>query len=89
MGRWSVLVWEDGLSMLVGLISLFAEVVVSLRFNPANTRHSPNAVSMLGQRQIRWASIETTLVECLVFVGNRVVQEAIICEKKNGSRSVL
>ena len=34
---------------------------------PANTGHSPNAVSMLGQRRSRWAVIETELGECLVF----------------------
>ena len=32
-------------------------------------RHSHNAVSMLGQRRRRWASIETALCECLVFAG--------------------
>ena len=36
---------------------------------PANTGNSPNAVSMLAQRQRRWASIETVLDECLVFTG--------------------
>ena len=29
---------------------------------PANTGHSPNVVSMLGQRRRRWANIETALV---------------------------
>ena len=38
--------------------------------NPANTRHSPNAVSMLVQRRRRWANIETALGECPVFAGN-------------------
>ena len=36
---------------------------------PANTGHSPNAVSMLGQRRRRWANIEITLGECPVFAG--------------------
>ena len=36
---------------------------------PANTGHSPNAVSMLGQRRRRWANIETALGECPVFAG--------------------
>ena len=35
----------------------------------ANTGHSPNAVSMLGQRRRRWANIETALGECPVFAG--------------------
>ena len=34
---------------------------------PANTGHSNNAVSMLGQRRRRWANIETILGECHVF----------------------
>ena len=34
---------------------------------PANTRHSPNNVPMLGQRRRRSAKIETVLGECLVF----------------------
>ena len=36
---------------------------------PANTDHSPNAVSMLGQRQRRWTNIETAVGECSVFAG--------------------
>ena len=36
---------------------------------PANTRHSPDTVLMLGQRRRRWPNIETVLVECLVFAG--------------------
>ena len=31
--------------------------------------HSPNAVSMLGQRRRRCANIETALGECPVFAG--------------------
>ena len=34
-----------------------------------NTRHSPNAVSMLAHRLRRWPKIETALDECLVFTG--------------------
>ena len=37
--------------------------------SPAKTAHSPNAVSMLGQRQRRWPNIETALGEQLVFAG--------------------
>ena len=33
------------------------------------TRHSPNAVSMLGHHLQRWPSIETALGECIVFAG--------------------
>ena len=36
---------------------------------PANTGHSPNVVSMLGQRRRRWANIETTLGEFSMFAG--------------------
>ena len=43
--------------------------------NPANTRHSPNAISMLGQRRGRWANIETALGECLVFAGKLKVKK--------------
>ena len=41
--------------------------VIIIKHIPANTGHSPNAVSMLGQRQRRWANIETALGVCLVF----------------------
>ena len=34
---------------------------------PANTGHSPNGVSMLGQRRRRWHNIEISLGECPVF----------------------
>ena len=37
--------------------------------NPANTRHSHNAVSMLAHRLRRWPNIETALGECPVFAG--------------------
>ena len=47
-------------------------VVNGLKTNPANTRYSPNDVSMLGQCQRRWSDIETSLGECLVFAGKRV-----------------
>ena len=35
----------------------------------ANTRHSPNDVSMLDQRRRRWANIEKALSECIVLAG--------------------
>ena len=34
---------------------------------PANTGQSPDAVSILGQRQRWWTNIETALGECHVF----------------------
>ena len=37
------------------------------RSTPANTGESPNAVSMLGQRQRLLIKIETALGECHVF----------------------
>ena len=43
---------------------------------PANTRHSPNAVSMLAHRLRRWSNIETALGECLVFAGR------LSCDRK-------
>ena len=42
----------------------------SVSINPANTRHLPNAVSMLGQRRRRLTNIKTALGECLVLAGN-------------------
>ena len=36
---------------------------------PANTGHSPKAVSMLAHRLRRWPNIETALGACLVFAG--------------------
>ena len=36
---------------------------------PNNTRHSPDAVLMLGQRRRRGTNIETALGKCLVFAG--------------------
>ena len=46
----------------------------NLWLNPSNTGHSPNVVSLLVQRQRRWANIETALGECLVFarLGSRL-----------------
>ena len=39
--------------------------------SPANTRHWPNVVLMLGRRRRRRASIKTTLGQCIVFAGYR------------------
>ena len=35
-----------------------------------NTMHWSYVVSMLGQRQRRWANVKTTLFQCIVFAGN-------------------
>ena len=43
--------------------------------DPANTGHSPNAVSMLDQRRRRWANGETALGECPVFAGEEAGSE--------------
>ena len=37
----------------------------SLEAVRGNTRHSPDAVTMLGQRRRRWTNIVTALGECL------------------------
>ena len=47
---------------------------------PANTGHSPNAVSMLGQRRRRCANIETALGECPVFAGYS--PQHVSCKRK-------
>ena len=39
------------------------------RSEPANTGHSPDAVSMLSHRRRRWVNIETAMGECPVFAG--------------------
>ena len=36
---------------------------------PANTKTRPNVVSMLFQRRLRWANIETALGQMLAFAG--------------------
>ena len=36
---------------------------------PANTRYSPNAAPMLGQRRRRWTNIGPALGQSLVFAG--------------------
>ena len=44
----------------------------------ASTSHSPNAVSMLGQRRRRWSNIETTLGECLVFAASMALLYSVM-----------
>ena len=43
--------------------------IIAAAHIPANTGHSPNAVSMLGQRRRRRVNIDTALGECTVFAG--------------------
>ena len=52
--------------------------------SPENTEHSPNVVSMLGQRQRRWTNIETALGECSVFAGS-----VMLNQQKLGVESML
>ena len=59
--NWLVVLWQ-------GFHSLTASQWPVLIYT-GNTRHSPDVVSMLGQRRRRWANIETTSGECLVFAG--------------------
>ena len=40
--------------------------------NPANTRRSPNASTMMDQRRKRWANVVPTLGECFLFAGKPV-----------------
>ena len=46
------------------------------RAYPAHTGHSPDVVSMSGQRRRRWANIETALGECPVCAGYRALYKA-------------
>ena len=48
---------------------VFAGITPETFCYPANTRHSPNAVSMLAHRLRRRLDIETALGECPVFAG--------------------
>ena len=45
--------------------------------HPANTGHSPYAVSMLGHRLRRWPNIKTASGECPVFAGQVTV--TLVC----------
>ena len=57
---------------LVCALLIFLSVQLYVLYSgptPANTDHSPNAVSMLSQRQRRWTNIETELGEWSVFAG--------------------
>ena len=58
--------YKKGNGLLVQITNKFKEIYN----NPANTGHSPNFVSILGQRRRRWANIEPEFGECPVFAGN-------------------
>ena len=49
--------------------ALVSTLPIEWRYIPANMGHSPNAVSMLGQRRRRWANIDTALGEFPMFLG--------------------
>ena len=51
---------------------------MSGRDSPANTRRWTNVGLMLGQRRRRWANINTTLVQCLVFAGISHYQPVLV-----------
>ena len=46
---------------------------------PTNTRHSPNAGFMLGQRRRRWTNIKPALVQCTCVI---CAIQAIACKHK-------
>ena len=46
---------------------------IRANIHPANTRHLPNAVSMLVHRLRRWPNIKTAWGECLVLLGRVVL----------------
>ena len=47
-----------------------ARKILQFRWTSYNTIHPFNAVLIVGQRRRRWATIEPTLSECLVFADN-------------------
>ena len=84
--RYSVLVdtstWQCEASYLVPSATR-THLTQQQHYMPAKMRHSPNVVSMLGQRRRRWISIDTTSGECPVFrrhlsnAGLRLTQRCI------------
>ena len=44
---------------------------------PANTTHCNNDVLMLAQRLRRWPNIKTSLLQCVVFAGRVVGNDAV------------
>ena len=51
---------------------------------PRNTKNSSDAVLMLGQRLRRSPSIETALVECLLFTGTSTIEQFTAwCNRQN------
>ena len=51
----------------------------------ANTRHSPNAVSMLVHCRRRWPNTETALGECLVSAGQLALQVGLTMSLASGA----
>ena len=59
-------IWSSGdMRSFIGMTAHY--IIDNKLHNPANTRNSPNAVSMLAHRLRRWANIETASGECLMF----------------------
>ena len=58
------ILWQTKTDLSVILRRMLAAVLLH---HPANTRRSPNVGSIMGQRRRRWANIEPTLGERLVF----------------------
>ena len=46
------------------------------RHHPADTRHSPNAGSMLDQRRRRWSNLKPTLSQCIVLTWHLFIDTA-------------
>ena len=57
------------------------------RIPSPNTRHSTNAVSMLGQRRRRWPNIETALGECPVSACHSFNQQYTSHTTRNNEKS--
>ena len=57
----------------------YGTLSVFLRVLPANTRHSPNVISMLAHRLRRWPNMGITLRECLVFAGLSISSSPLVC----------
>ena len=52
------------------LLSLwYIDIIRRMSVYPANSRHWPNVVVMLGRRRRRRSKIKTTMGQCLVFAG--------------------
>ena len=58
------------------------------RLDTTPTRHSPNAVLMLGQRLRRWPNIEPTLEKCTMFERNPPAQQTQNIWVENANRLI-